>query len=790
MDLMNEKNLKRLEYFKILEQLVSFAASPLGRERILALRPIFDSPVICRWQDEVSEGRKLLRLDPTAEMGGWKDIRSQLQRVGRGAVLEPKELIATADTLTAGRIIKGFFSERQEEYPLLDIYAFSITPLPDLEKQIKKAIMPDGEISDQASPLLTQIRRKLAKAQLDIRDYLENIIRSPNYQKYLQDPIVTIREGRYVVPVKIEYRAQVPGIIHDQSASGATLFVEPMAVVEKNNELRRLIVEERQEIERILAALTASVEEFLGEIETSLDTLGQLDFIMAKARYSQSLDAWAPILANRPILDIRQGRHPLLRGDVVPVDIRLGEDFDTLIITGPNTGGKTVTLKTAGLLTLMTQSGLHIPVGENTRVGVFRQFFTDIGDEQSIEQSLSTFSSHMSNIVEIIDRAGRNCLVLLDELGAGTDPVEGAALAQSILEKLHGAGALTIATTHYSELKNFAYARTRMENASVEFDRASLRPTYRLLIGKPGRSNAFEIAQRLGLPSELIEGAKNFLSVEQVQFAELVRNLEKSQQEAETDRANAARLAEEAKAIKDKHEQLVAELAQKREAILSKAGEEARMLVKTAKNEAETAIRELREKISAESARTREKAIQETRGRLSNLQRKARRAVPEKFYGGQVPAKLRAGQEVFLPRFNQRGHVIEPPGEGEKEVQIQVGIIKMNVPIKDLRTVEEPKAGGGQSKVAAMLLDKTRDISAELDLRGQYAAEAMLTVEKYLDDAYLASLPRVSLIHGKGTGSLRAAVHRLLKGHQRVKSFRLGEQGEGGYGVTIVELAN
>ena len=788
---MNEKNLKRLEYFRILEQLASFAASPLGRERILALRPIFDSPVICRWQDEVSEGRKLLRLDPTAEMGGWKDIRSQLQRVGRGAVLEPKELIATADTLTAGRIIKGFFSERQEEYPLLDIHAFSITPLPDLEKQIKKAILPDGEVSDQASPLLMQIRRKLAKAQLDIRDYLENIIRSPNYQKYLQDPIVTIREGRYVVPVKIEYRAQVPGIIHDQSASGATLFVEPMAVVEKNNELRRLIVEERREIERILAALTASVEEFLEEIETSLDTLGRLDFIMAKARYSQSLDAWAPTLANKPILDIRQGRHPLLKGDVVPVDIRLGEDFDTLIITGPNTGGKTVTLKTAGLLTLMAQSGLHIPAGENTRVGVFHQFFTDIGDEQSIEQSLSTFSSHMSNIVEIIAQAGENCLVLLDELGAGTDPVEGAALAQSILEKLHGAGARTIATTHYSELKNFAYSRTRMENASVEFDRASLRPTYRLLIGKPGRSNAFEIAQRLGLPPELIEGAKSFLSAEQIQFAELVRNLEKSQQEAEADRAAAARLVEEAKAIKDKHEQLVAELAQKREAILSKAGEEARMLVKTAKNEAETAVRELREKLSAESARAREKAIQETRGRLSNLQRKARRAVPEKFYGGQVPAMLCAGQEVFLPRFNQRGHVIEPPGKGEKEVQIQVGIIKINVPVKDLRTVgEEPKAGRGQSEVAAMLLDKTRDISAELDIRGQFAAEAILTVEKYLDDAYLASLPRVSLIHGKGTGSLRAAVHRLLKGHQRVKSFRLGEQGEGGYGVTIVELAN
>ncbi|MFX4261375.1 endonuclease MutS2 [Pelotomaculum propionicicum] len=785
---MEEKTLKRLEYNKVLEQLASFAGSPLGKERALDLRPVDDPAVINRWQDEVSEGRMLLRMEPTAEMGGWKDIRNQLQRAGRGAVLEPEELIAVADTLTAGRIMKNFLAERQETYPLLNDHAFFITPLPDLEKRIKKAILPGGEIADNASPELAQTRRKLAAAQLNIKNYIENLIRSPNYQKYLQDPIVTIREGRYVVPVKIEYRAQVPGIIHDQSASGATIFVEPMAVVDKNNEIRRLAVAEKQEIQRILAGLSEGVAQDLESIETSLQTLGELDFIMARARYSQHLDAWAPVLADEAVLDIRQGRHPLLKGDVVPVNIRLGEDFDTLVITGPNTGGKTVTLKTAGLHVLMAQSGLHIPAGENSRLGIFQRVFTDIGDEQSIEQSLSTFSSHMTNIVEIVSQAGRDSLVLLDELGAGTDPVEGAALAQSILEKLHSAGARTIATTHYSELKNFAYARERVENASVEFDTATLRPTYRLLIGKPGRSNAFEIALKLGLPAGLIKRARKFLSVEQIQFEELMRNLEKAQQEAEADREAAAKLADEARAIKDKHEKLAEDLAQRREAILSKAGEEARSLVKSARMEAEFAVRELREKIAEESTRARESAIQEARDKLGRLHHKVSRAVPEKVFSGQVPTGLRAGQEVLLPRFNQRGYVIEPPGPGE-DVQVQVGILKMNVPLKDLRTVEKPKTGGGQSEVAGMILDKARDISVELDLRGQYAEEAVLLVEKYLDDADLAGLPRVSLIHGKGTGSLRTAVHKLLKGHRRVKSFRLGEHGEGGYGVTIVELA-
>ncbi len=785
---MDEKTLKRLEYHKILEQLASCAGSHLGRERALALRPIDEFAVILRWQAETSEGRELLRLDPTAELGGWKDIRTQLRRVGRGAVLDPEELAAVAYTLTACRVIKKFISERQERYPLLYGLAYSLTSLPELEKKIKKAVMPGGELADGASPELARIRRNIAGAQTRIKEYLEHVIRSPSYQKYLQDFIVTVREGRYVVPVKIEYRARVPGIVHDQSASGATLFIEPMAVVEKNNELRQLILAERQEVLRILTELSDEVAQNAEAIEISLNALGELDFIMARAKYSQKLDAWAPAFEGEAFIDIRKGRHPLLKGDVVPVSIRLGTGFDTLIITGPNTGGKTVTLKTAGLLVLMAQSGLHIPADEGTKLGIFKQVFVDIGDEQSIEQSLSTFSSHMINIVDIVHKADRDSLVLLDELGAGTDPTQGAALAQSILEKLHALGAKTMATTHHSELKNFAYAREQVENASVEFDNVTLRPTYRLLIGRPGRSSAFEIAMRLGLPEELVESAREFLTVEQVQVEELVRNLERTKQEAEAERVKASEMAKEAGIFKEKYEKMLTELDQKRESIIAKAGEEAASLVRKARQEAEAVVKELREKLAADAARTRESAIQEARQRLKKTQRKVSRAIPEKKIAGEAPVDLLPGEEVFLPRFNQRGYVINPPGP-DGEVQLQVGIIKMNLPLKDLRRVERPRPHGGQSKAAGVLLGKAREISPELDLRGQYVDEALFQVEKYLDDAYLAGLSRVCLIHGKGTGSLRMAIHKQLNGHQRVKSFRLGVHGEGGSGVTVVELA-
>ncbi|TEB14273.1 Endonuclease MutS2 [Pelotomaculum sp. FP] len=785
---MERKTLQRLEYPKILEQLASFTGSPLSRELVMELEPVDDLASILGWQAETSEGRELLRLDPTAEIGGWKDIRVQLKRARSGAVLEPGELLAVADTLSAGRAIKAFLQEKQERYPILSRLADSLASLPDLERKIKKAILPGGEVADGASAELAQVRRKIMNHQVQIKEHLEHVIRSPNYQKYLQDPIVTVREGRYVVPVKIEYRTQVPGIVHDQSASGATLFIEPMAVVDKNNELRRLLLMEKQEVARILSELSDGVSRQADSISISLETLGEFDFILAKARYSQKLDAWAPVLQGEAYMDIRQGRHPLLKDEAVPVNLRLGEDFDTLVITGPNTGGKTVTLKTAGLLVLMAQSGLHIPAGDGSRLGIFRQVFVDIGDEQSIEQSLSTFSSHMTNIVDIVRRAGRDSLVILDELGAGTDPTEGAALAQSILEKLHASGARTIATTHASELKNFAYTRERVENASVEFDAVTLKPTYRLLIGKPGRSNAFEIASRLGLPDELVKRAREFLTVEQVRIDELMRNLERTQQEAEAEREKAVRLSEEARLLKEKCERSENELKQKKEQILSKAGEEARLLVREARQEAEAAIRELKDKMAAEAGHVRESAIQEARARLKKTQDRVNRVSPEKTAAGEAPRHLRPGEEVYLPKFNQKGYVLSPPGPNG-EVQVQVGIMKVNVPLKDLRRAEKPETPKGQSKVGGVLLDKAREISSELDLRGLYADEALLLVEKYLDDAYLAGLSKVCLIHGKGTGSLRTAIHRELNGHRRVKSLRLGEQGEGGYGVTVVELA-
>jgi DNA mismatch repair protein MutS2 len=785
---MEKKTLERLEYYKILEQLASLTTSPLGREKVMELEPVDDLALILGWQAETSEGRELLRLDPTAELGGWKDIRSHLKRAGSSAVLEPEELLDVADTLAASRGIKNFLQEKRERYPLLYRLSESLLALPELEKAIKKAILPGGEVADAASTELAQVRRKIMNHQLQIKDYLEHVIRSPNYQKYLQDPIVTVREGRYVVPVKIEHRSQVPGIVHDKSASGATLFIEPMAVVDRNNELRRLRLVEKQEVMRILAALSDSVTLQVDHIAIALDALAEFDFILAKARYSKKLDAWAPLLQGESYLDIKKGRHPLLKGNAVPVDLRIGEDFDTLVITGPNTGGKTVSLKTAGLLVLMAQSGLHIPAGEGSRLGIFKQVFVDIGDEQSIEQSLSTFSSHLINIIDIVRSAGRDSLVIIDELGAGTDPTEGAALAQSILERLHTLGAKTIASTHASELKSFAYTRERVENASVEFDAVTLQPTYRLLIGKPGRSNAFEIAARLGLPEEMISRAREFLTVEQVQIDELMRNLERTQQEAEAEREKAVRLSEEARLLKDECERAERELNQKREQILARAAEEARILVREARQETEATIRELRENAAKETGKSKESYIREARERLKKIQGRVNKAVPQRVAAGEAPRNLRPGEEVYLPKFNQTGYVLSPP-DSDGNVQVQVGIMKVNVPLKDLRRSEKTDPKKGHSRVAGVLLEKAREVAAELDLRGMYAEEALLLVEKYLDDAYLAGLSRVCLIHGKGTGSLRAAIHRELNGHRRVKSLRLGEQGEGGYGVTVVELA-
>lgn len=780
-----ERALKRLEFDKVLERLAASAQTELGQQRVRELMPSIDPVVIKRWQAETTEGRELLRLDPMAELSGWHDIRDALKRASRFAVLSAEELFAVGETLAASRTIKKFFSEKIDRYPLLAELAEGLTNQANLEKSILQAILPSGEIADDASPELLQIRRGIMRSQNRIRERMESIIRAPEKQKYLQDPIITIRNDRYVVPVKQEYRNQIPGIVHDQSASGATLFVEPMPVVEANNEVRQLMAAEKQEIQRILANLSNGVSAVVEDIDVALEALSELDFIMAKARYSQKINAWSPKLIEGARLDIKKGRHPLLQGEAVPATISLGKSFQTLVITGPNTGGKTVTLKTVGLFTLMTQAGLHIPAEAGTEMGIFKRVFADIGDEQSIEQSLSTFSSHMTNLVHILDQAGEGSLVLLDELGAGTDPTEGAALARSILEELHRRQACTVATTHYSELKNYAYTTPGVENASVEFDVETLRPTYRLLIGRPGRSQAFEISARLGLRTQIIENARRFLTTEQVQVADLINKLEKTQQEAEKDREAAEILRRDSEKLKERYQKLEAELRDKRETLLEKAHQEASQMVRQARHEAEEAVKELRANLAKESSKNREEAIHEARSKLQKVTSKVAAKVPERTADGEIPREVRPGEEVFLPKYNQKAYVISVSGNN---VQVQVGIMKMSVPLRELRKVKEVKVTSGETKVGKVLMDKAQSIGTNLDLRGMTADEALLEIEKYLDDAFLAGLSSVILIHGKGTGALRSAVQRELKNHPRVKSFRLGEVGEGGAGATVVSL--
>lgn len=780
-----ERVLKRLEFDKVLELLAAYAQSELGKERVRELVPSTDPVLIERWQAETSEGRELLRLDPVAELTGWHDVRQALTRASRYAMLSAEELFAVGETLAASRRVKKFFSEKNDRYPLLAELAEALTNQATLEKEILQAILPGGEIADDASPELLRIRRGIARSQNRIRERMEGLIRSSENQKYLQDPIITIRNDRYVVPVKQEYRSAIPGIVHDQSASGATLFVEPMPIVEANNEVRQLMAAEKQEILRILSQLSNGVSAVAEDISVALDALGQLDFIMAKAHYSQKINAWSPKLTDGAQIDVKKGRHPLLQGEAVPATISLGKTFQTLVITGPNTGGKTVTLKTVGLFTLMTQAGLHIPAEAGTEMGIFKKVFADIGDEQSIEQSLSTFSSHMTNLVRILDQAGEGSLILLDELGAGTDPTEGAALARAILEELHARGACTLATTHYSELKNYAYTTPGVENASVEFDVETLRPTYRLLIGHPGRSQAFEISARLGLSSGIIESARKFLSTEQVQVADLINKLEKTQQAADKDREEAESLRRDSEQLKERYRKLETELRDKKETILEKAHQEASKMVRQARLDAEDAVKELRAKLAEESGKNREEAIQQARSKLQKVTNKVASKAPERTGDGDIPKDVKPGEEVFLPKYNQKAYVISVSGNN---VQVQVGIMKISVPLKELRKVKEVKVTSGETKVGKVFMDKAQSIATNLDLRGMTADEALLDVEKYLDDAFLAGLNSVIIIHGKGTGALRSAVHRELKNHPRVKSFRLGESGEGGSGATVVSL--
>ena len=786
---MNEFTLQKLEYDKIKAMLIKECSSSLGQEKALSLEPVFDYQLINTWQEETSEGVLIRRFEPQIPLGGLIDTRGSIRKAEIGGLLEAEEFLRLWSNLRAVRKLKGFLTTKKKQYscPRMEGWAEQLTPLPRLEEEIDRVVSPEGDIRDDASIELARTRKKIATLLNRIKDKLDNMIKSETYQKYLQDPIVTIRGDRYVVPVKSEYRGQVPGIIHDQSASGATLFIEPMVVVEMNNDLRKAMIEERDEINRILKQLSSKAKIHVEELRENLDILGQIDFIFAKARLSEKMIGVKPEVVQYQQIDIIKGRHPLIDPkEVVPLTISLGKDFDALVITGPNTGGKTVSLKTVGLFVLMTQSGLHIPAEMGSSIGIFTKVYADIGDEQSIEQSLSTFSSHMTNIVRILGDADNTSLVLMDELGAGTDPSEGAALAISILEFLLKRQAKIIATTHYSELKTYAFNESRVQNASVEFDIKTLRPTYRLLIGVPGKSNAFEIAARLGLREEIVEKARSLITQDEKNVADLIQLLETNQLISEQNRL------ETEERLNTAREKLVAIESQeeifkeKTEKIILKAQAEALEIVKKARKESEEIIREIRTLAKDELLKAEHKALLLKKTLEDEENQLTAQVIKGPKVTGRRPKSIKIGQEVFIPKLNQSGTVISEPGSSG-DLQVQAGILKITVNIDELQ-VAEPKVKVQKTGIGNIVTAKTEQIKTELDFRGTTVDEALPLVDKYLDDAYLAGIHQVSLIHGKGTGVLRSHIRDMLKNHPHVRIFRTGGLQEGGTGVTIVEF--
>ncbi|MGE5576742.1 MAG: endonuclease MutS2, partial [Syntrophothermus sp.] len=788
---MDGRTLRILEFHKVREKLVEYASFQVGKELAEALEPVVGLEAVRQAQAETTEALQILWREGAAPLGGVRDIRGALYRAQIGSTLEPEELLAIENTLSSSRRLKRFLGELDEKFPLLRDLASRIEAYKEIEDGIRQCISEFGDVLDSASPELARVRNQIRTAQNRVKDRLDSLVRSPETQKYLQEPIVTLRNDRYVVPVKQEYKAFVPGIIHDQSASGATLFVEPMAVVELNNRLRQLETAEQEEVLRILRRLTALVQARVEGIFATVEVLGRIDFMFAKAKLSKEQNAVEPALNAKGRLNFRRARHPLLTGEVVPIDIHLGRDFTTLVITGPNTGGKTVTLKTVGLLTLMAQSGLHIPAADGSEAAIFDRVFADIGDEQSIEQNLSTFSSHMTNIVKILGEAHENSLVLLDELGAGTDPAEGAALAMAILEELHARQVRTVATTHYSELKTFAYTRQGVENASVEFDVATLRPTYRLQLARPGRSNAFEIASRLGLDAQIVAAARAMLTQENAKIEDLIRSIENNQRATEQERDSAEASRRRLQAMEDKYRRKLERLEQERIEVLRKAKEEAASVLKRSREEINELIGQIRREqklkdqealaeLAREEVEKRSWEVEALSQELRESQEKSRR-----FADGQNrPMKIQVGDTAYATTLSQNVQVLAKPNSSG-EVLVQAGIMKVTVKVADLEpaVVEKEQKGrqAGAAKAAApatgigtLAKAKTAAISPELDLRGLTVEEAWERADKYLDDAFLAGLPQVRIIHGKGTGALRQAIRDRLRAHPNVESFRFG----------------
>lgn len=783
---MHTRVLNVLEFNKVKAQLIEYASSSLGKEKIEKLVPSSDFADVIKWLEETDEAVTALRLRGHAPLGGIFDIRPSVKRAKIGSVLSPHELLDIASTMYASRQMKTFIESLQEEkneLPHLLQYVEQIVTLLELEQTIKQCIDDYGEVLDHASDRLRSIRQQLRNTEARVREKLESIIRSSSAQKMLSDTIITIRNDRYVIPVKQEYRHAYGGIVHDQSSSGATLFIEPQVIVDLNNQLQEARVKEKQEIERILTELTKKVAEHADVLLVNVDVLAEVDFIFTKAKYAKKLNATKPNMNNEGYIRLLKARHPLIDPSVVvPNDMELGKDYTAIVITGPNTGGKTVTLKTIGLLTLMAQAGLFIPALDGSELAVFRSVFADIGDEQSIEQSLSTFSSHMVNIVEILRHVDHESLVLFDELGAGTDPQEGAALAIAILDEVHERGARIVATTHYPELKAYGYNRRGVINASVEFDIDTLSPTYKLLIGVPGRSNAFEISKRLGLDERIIERAKSQISVESNKVENMIASLEQSKRQAEEEQKKAEEARRAAEQLRREWEQKWEELNEKRNELIDEAKRKATEIIKTSQREAEEIIRELRQMQKEKLAEIKEHELIAAKKRLEEAAptMDTKKSTAKK----RAHHEFRPGDEVKVVHLNQKGYLLEKVSDGEW--QVQLGILKMKINERDLEYIGSPKIT--ETKPLATVKGKDYHVSLELDLRGERYEDAIARVEKYIDDALLAGYPRVSIIHGKGTGALRKGVQEFLKKHRSVKNIRFGEATEGGIGVTIVEL--
>ena len=793
---MNEKVLHTLEYNKILDQLTEYAFSADARSRCQKLRPITDRAQIEQLQQQTSDALSRLFKYGSLSFSGVTDIRDSLKRLEIDGALSAIELLRVCSLLESAKRAKAFArSQEDNDQPddsLTGLFA-GIEPLTPLYDEIRRCILSEDEIADDASSTLHSIRRSMRGMNDKIRAQMNSMINNTTTRSYLQDTVITMRDGRYCLPVKAEAKSLVPGMIHDQSSTGSTLFIEPMAVVNLNNEYKELQLREQEEIEVILAGLSNLTASYATQLLADYELLTELDFIFARAALAQTYNGVAPLFNDDGRIHIRKGRHPLLDPKkVVPIDVRLGEDFRLLIVTGPNTGGKTVSLKTVALLTLMGQSGLHIPASERSELGIFDEVFADIGDEQSIEQSLSTFSSHMVNIIRILEQVNDRSLVLFDELCAGTDPTEGAALAISILSKLHLYGARIMATTHYSELKVYALSTPGVENACCEFDVATLSPTYRLLIGIPGKSNAFAISEKLGLPSDLITDAKGRISKSEGDFEDLIADLEKSRSTIEREQLEINQYKAEIESLKEKLEQKQERLDSSRDKILREANEQAYNILKEAKDVADETIRNFNKygKAGAPVSEM-EKERTKLRGKMDKAAQKMSEQKKASVPNHNVPKKLRIGDSVKVISMNLKGTVHSLPN-ARGDLYVQMGILRSLVNINDLILLEEDAAPGTKkfqkTSAGKIKMSKSASVSTEINLIGKTTDEAIPLLDKYLDDAYLAHLPSVRIVHGKGTGALRNAVQAHLKRLKYVKSFHLGEFGEGDAGVTIAEF--